>query len=95
MTIDASQPSTLYASVPVAPDMFVVKLDPAGSVVFSTYLGGSGSEAGVAIAADAAGNAYVIGWTNSRNFPFTNALNDFVGTREAFVVKISTWQPPE
>lgn len=42
-------------------------IDP--SLVFSTYLGGSGDGAATSIAVDAAGNAYVTGWTVSTDFP--------------------------
>ena len=42
----------------------MTKLNAAGSaLVYSTYLGGSGSDAGNGIAVDAAGNAYVTGDT--------------------------------
>jgi sugar lactone lactonase YvrE len=58
-------------------DAFVTKLTPDGSsVVYSTYLGGSGSEAlgtRVRLALDAAGSAYVAGSTLSRDFPVHNA----------------------
>jgi Beta-propeller repeat len=51
---------------------FVTKLNPTGSaLVYSTYLGGSGAEAGYGIAVDPAGNAFVTGNTNSSNFPTT------------------------
>src|SRR5439155_6510395 len=51
---------------------FVTKLNPTGSgLVYSTYLGGSGGEAGHAIAVDAAGHAYVTGATGSPDFPTT------------------------
>jgi hypothetical protein len=69
-------------------DAFVVKLNPAGSaLVYSTYLGGSGKEAGSAIAVDTAGNAFVTGRTNSSDFPTT--ITAFQrsfggGTREVF-----------
>jgi Beta-propeller repeat len=54
-------------------DAFVTKLNPAGSaLVYSTYLGGAGSiDDGLAIAIDAAGNAYVAGETSSPDFPTT------------------------
>jgi uncharacterized protein (TIGR03437 family) len=48
---------------------FVVKLNPAGQILYSTYLGGSGGIQGNAIAADAAGNAYLAGRTTSEDFP--------------------------
>ncbi len=52
---------------------FVAKFDPTGSrLIYATYLGGEGGEtSGEAIAVDAAGNAYVAGYTNARNFPTT------------------------
>jgi Beta-propeller repeat len=52
---------------------FVAKLDPTGSrLIYATYLGGEGGETtGEAIAVDAAGDAYVSGYTNSKNFPTT------------------------
>ena len=54
------------------PSAFVTKFSPDGSsLVYSTYLGGSGSDTGYAIAVDSSGNAYVTGQTNSSNFPIT------------------------
>src|SRR5207247_8031231 len=56
-------------------DAFVTKLNPAGNgsadLVYSTYLGGRGSDQGRGIAVDVAGNAYVTGITSSTNFPTT------------------------
>src|SRR3989442_13284671 len=58
-------------------DAFVTKLNAAGTaLVYSTYLGGSGSDAGNGIAVDAAGNAYVTGDTVSPNFPTTPGAFD-------------------
>jgi uncharacterized protein (TIGR03437 family) len=53
-------------------DAFVMKLDPAGNVVYATYLGGSGTDVARAIAVDAQGNAWITGETVSPNFPVTN-----------------------
>ena len=51
-------------------DVFVTKLNPAGtSVLYSTYIGGSSNDQGLAIAVDANGFAYVTGFTGSTNFP--------------------------
>ena len=49
-------------------DAFVTKVSPTGSILFSTYLGGSGADFGSAIAVDMNG-VYVVGSTNSTNFP--------------------------
>jgi Bacterial Ig-like domain (group 3)/Beta-propeller repeat len=54
-------------------DAFVAKINPTGSaLVYSTYLGGSGSDGGAGIAVDSAGNLYVIGTTYSTDFPTTS-----------------------
>ena len=51
-------------------DIFVTKFDPTGStLVYSTYLGGSGNELGRDVALGSGGNAYICGETNSSNFP--------------------------
>jgi len=50
-------------------DAFVSKIDADGARSYSTYLGGSGGEKGGDIAVDSSGNAYVVGTTNSSNFP--------------------------
>src|SRR5262249_59385622 len=73
-------------------DAFVTKLDPAGSISYSTYLGGRAQDPGIGIAVDTAGNAYVTGWTRSPNFPTKNplqpALADLSG--DAFVTKLNS-----
>jgi len=51
---------------------FVTKLDSSGSqLIYSTYFGGSTSDASARIAVDAHGNAYVTGSTQSTDFPIT------------------------
>ncbi len=53
-------------------DAFITKLNSTGSaLVYSTYLGGSALNQGNGIAIDAAGNAYVVGTTQSSDFPTT------------------------
>ena len=57
-------------------DAFVTKLDAAGRLVFSTFLGGWSRDGAEDIAVDNAGSVYVTGWTNSPNFPTTVAAFD-------------------
>ncbi len=54
---------------------FVTKLDPTGStLVYSTFLNGSNSSIGNAIAVDSSGSAYVTGTTDSSDFPTVNPI---------------------
>ena len=56
-------------------DAFVAELNSAGSAIaFSTYLGGSSFDAANSIALDTAGNVYVTGEADSRDFPVVNAF---------------------
>jgi hypothetical protein len=79
-------------------DAFVTKFDPTGNLVYSTFLGGSHTlpqasvqeaiDDGAGIAVDAHGNAYVIGSTQSADFPTKNAFqNTLRGYSAAFVTK--------
>src|SRR6202167_3519361 len=71
-------------------DAFVAKLNTQGSIVYSTYLGGSGEDAGHAIAIDANGNMYVAGTTTSTDFPtFKPAQSSLGGDQDAFIAEIS------
>ena len=61
-------------------EVFVVKLDPSGSTpLFTTFLGGGLDERATALALDAAGNAYVTGYTNSHDFPTLDAAQSQLG----------------
>ena len=73
-------------------NVFVTKLSSAGSLVFSTYLGGSGSDNGAGIAVDSAGNVYVTGSTTSTNFPTTAGVvqTTLNGPSDAFVAKLNS-----
>jgi len=72
-------------------DAFVTKLSANGqTVVYSTYLGGSGDDGGGGIAVDSAGNATVTGSTSSADFPAINAKYPHLwGSYDAFVTKLS------
>src|SRR5579859_458116 len=71
-------------------DAFLTVLNPTGSaLVYSTFLGGSGSDQGNAVVVDAAGIAYITGGTTSPNFPTTSSAFQTSGTGEnVFVTKM-------
>lgn len=72
-----------------ARDAFIAKLSPFGSVSFSSYLGGSGGDAGRGIAVDGSGTAYLVGVTQSSDFPMEAPLqNASSGLPDAFVAMI-------
>jgi hypothetical protein len=50
-------------------DVFVAKFGLSGRLLYSTYLGGSGSQYANGIAVDSHGNAYLAGLNNSPSFP--------------------------
>jgi hypothetical protein len=68
-------------------DAFISKLAPDGkSLAFSTFLGGSGYDAGYSIAVDAANSAYVVGVAESANFPTQDAYQTSCsGSSDAFI----------
>jgi hypothetical protein len=77
-------------------DAFIAKLNPAGTtLIYATYLGGSGEEAYIFgetgdIAIDPVGYAYVTGYTNSFDFPTVNALQPaLMGNLDAYVAKLT------
>lgn len=73
-------------------DGFVTELNSAGTgLLYSTYLGGSGSEHAVGVAVDTAGNAYITGYTTSTDFPTTAGAfqTTFDGLYDRFVTKLN------
>ena len=100
-SIDFPTSNAVQATAPGGDDHFVAKLSPNGSsLVYSTYLGGSGGEGANqgAIALDAAGNAYVAGSTFSEDFPTTvgahqtdlNVAGDAFNSFDGYVVKLTS-----
>ena len=71
-------------------DAFIAKFLWNGTLIYSTFLGGSSVDQGNAIAVDYWGNVYVTGDTVSRDFPVRSAFQpNYGGSRDAFVAKLS------
>jgi hypothetical protein len=87
-------PGSLDTTYNGGEDAFVAKLNTAGSaLVYATFLGGSGpagSDAGIDIAVDSSGNAYVTGGTYSTDFPVTPGSLDttYNDNLDVFVAKL-------
>ena len=100
-TLSSSFPvkDALQSTLGGAADVFLAKIDTtssgAASLVYSTYLGGSDADYGMAIAADLLGNAYLAGHTQSLDFPLQSAFQTVHGSagnpssRDGFVAKVS------
>src|SRR3989475_3979252 len=96
ITFSPDFPTTARAFQPSSPggDAFVTKLNPSGAaLVYSTYLGGTGSDLGFGIAVDSFGNAYVTGQTFSSDFPTTEGAFQTTfgggGGFDAFLTKVN------
>jgi hypothetical protein len=75
---------------------FVTKLDPTGKrVLYSTLIGGSDDEEGLALAVDAQGNAWVTGYTQSDDLPLTKPLRSSLrDDNDTFVSKLGPTGAP-
>ena len=74
-------------------DAFVTRFDQSGSsLVYSTYLGGSGNESATAVASDTFGDAYIVGSTDSSDLPVENPVSGqetYRGGVDAFIAAIT------
>lgn len=74
-----------------AENALLVELDPSGSTLYSSYLGGSGTDIATAIALDPAGAIWLAGSTTSSNFPVVQPTQPtLAGPQNAFVAKLSS-----
>jgi len=60
-------------------DAFVAELGASGAVTYSTLLGGGLADGANGIAVDSSGNVFVTGYTQSSDFPVSNALDAAFG----------------
>ena len=88
VTGNAAQPTPGMAGE----DAFVLKFSPTGeALVYATYLGGDGADAGQAIAVEGTQTTYVVGTTTSSDFPRTAPLH--AAPSGGFVAKLSETAP--
>lgn len=78
-----------------ASDIFISKVGAtAGTLVYSTLLGGTNSEQAIRLTTDANGAAYVTGWTMSGDFPssstnFPSMVKSNASAADVFVIKLN------
>ncbi len=89
-TVDALQPKLNLADSVWSGDLFISRFAPdGGSLLWSTFLGGTGRDRPTDIAVDAEGATYLTGWTGS-HFPAEKAIYPLNrGIRDAFITKIT------
>ncbi|MDQ3813524.1 MAG: SBBP repeat-containing protein [Armatimonadota bacterium] len=100
-SMDFPTTRALLASAGIQPssgggwDAFVAKLNAAGSLIYATYLGGSGDDEASGIAVSHSGSAYITGYIWSltpgspNNFPTTPGAVQRSGVDEAFVARLA------
>jgi hypothetical protein len=74
-------------------DAYITKIDSTPQIIYSSYLGGSAVDQGSGITVDNLGNAFIVGFTDSADFPTPNGFDTtYNGARDGFITKIET--PP-
>jgi len=72
-------------------DVFITKLNSSGNdLIYSTYLGGSDDDYGLAISIDDSGNAYITGITASSDFPTVGEYQTYQGEYDVFITKLNS-----
>lgn len=71
-------------------DAYVAKFSADAGLIWGAYLGGSGSDLGEDVAFDPAGNLYVVGKTQSNNYPILNWYQSSLkGAADVFVTSLA------
>ncbi|MFQ5650277.1 MAG: SBBP repeat-containing protein [bacterium] len=87
-----SPPDAVFSGTPL--EAYAAKLNPSGTaLLYSTFIGGSNNDEAIDLVLDAAGNAYVTGYTKSTDFPTVSPVQAAFGgggsTGDLFVTKIN------
>lgn len=89
-TDSVDYPTERSIQSPRSGDAVISKLTPDGRLAYSTYLGGDGFDAALDVGVRADGTAYVLGQTDSRDFPIRDAYQrEHRGNGDAFVVQLN------
>ena len=89
MSSDFPTQDALDSARSVGNDAFIAKFSSSGALIFSTFLGGDGPDAGHAIAEFDRGRVFVTGSTSSTDFPTQNPLQEYQGGTDVFVVRLT------
>jgi len=85
---------TPFSDLGFPDNAFITKVSTNGGLEYSVSVGGSSSEQGNDIVVDSAGRAYIIGSTNSTDFPIVNGFDDVGLESDAFVAILSGSDTP-
>ncbi len=89
-SVDLPVQNAVQATLRGIQNGFVEELDPSGSTIYCTYLGGNGSDQINAVAVDSSGAAWVAGGTTSSDFPLVAPFQSQLGgLQNAFVSRFS------
>ncbi|MDI6850160.1 MAG: SBBP repeat-containing protein [Candidatus Saccharicenans sp.] len=83
--------TTPGANISLNGDAFIVKVNSAGTaIVYGGYLGGSLTDNASSVAVDGSGRAYVVGTTESSDFPVkTGPDTSYNGKKDAFICRVA------
>ena len=72
-----------------SPEGFLTKINPNGTIIYSTFIGGNGYDQINDIFVDDTGFVYLTGGTDSEDFPTVNAFDSTLNEGDCFVCKIN------
>ncbi len=76
-------------------DCYAAKITPRGDLLWSTYVGGSGSDTCLGIAADQQGYVFIAGGSNSLDFPLKSAMQTTMTPRTSYSTPILVKLSPD
>ena len=69
-----------------SPDAFVAKLDPEGTLLWNSFLGGTGDDKGTDLSVDGSGDVYVVGWSAAT---WGSPVRAYTSSSDAFAAKLN------